>query len=84
MSPDDHVVVASVGYHVFTPAQKHQSGMAQSERVAHVENYNRDSLSVVYYNILSSTTKALLTFSGTFTMAARWLLHPLRRRTLLF
>ena len=74
MSPDDHVVVASVGYHVFTPAQKHQSGMAQSERVAHVENYNRDSLSVVYYNFLSSvstTTKALLTFSGTFTMAAR-------------
>ena len=40
---------------------------------------------VVYYNILKSTQnyKALLIFSSTFTMAARGLLYPLRRCTML-
>ena len=34
MWPDDHVAVASVGYHVIAQAPKHQSGMAKSERHA--------------------------------------------------
>ena len=47
------MVVAPVGYHVFAHAQKHQSGMAKSERdTQRFDNYNRGRLSQNYTLLL--------------------------------